>query len=250
MSKKIILIIIAVIILGGIGYLIYQPKTEESSVVPPEQRLAADPLNAAYIIEGEEFALVNGRAEKEIIPGSASKTIILYFGNDVTGDLNRDGRNDTAFLLTKDNGGSGTFYYVVVALNTEEGYQGTNAILLGDRIAPQTTEIRDRKIIVNYAERRTDEAMITPPSIGITKQLALEGTTLKDITSEEAIKEQACALSGGIIKTSLCCASASDFPNLCLIGACGCSPADSHQVKVCDCGEDKCFNGSGCIVIQ
>ena len=35
----------------------------------------------------------------------------------------------------------------------------------------------------------------------------------------------------------MCCQSASDFPNNCLIGACGCSPDNSHSVKVCDCGE-------------
>jgi len=250
MSKKIILIVIAIIILGGMGYLAYRSETEKSSVVPPEQELAADARNATYIIEGEEFTLVNGRAEKEITPDSASKTIVLYFGNASIGDLNGNSRDDVAFLLTKDNGGSGTFYYVAVALNTEKGYQGTNAILLGDRIAPQTTQIQDGKIIVNYADRRTDEAMVTRPSIGITKQFVLEGTTLKDVTPEEATREQACVLSGGIIEAALCCTSVSDFPNLCLIGACGCSPADSHQVKVCNCGEDKCFDGNGCVVIQ
>jgi len=60
-------------------------------------------------------------------------------------------------------------------------------------------------------------------------------------------KEQTCVLSGGIIKTSLCCNLTSDFPNTCLIGVCGCSPAYSHQVKSCDCGEGKCFNGHICI---
>jgi hypothetical protein len=60
-------------------------------------------------------------------------------------------------------------------------------------------------------------------------------------------KEQTCVLSGGSIKTSLCCNLTGDFPNSCLIGACGCSPANSHQVKNCDCGEGKCFNGHICI---
>ena len=332
MSKKIILIVIAIIILGGIGYFAYQLKTEESTnkaiqkifvekypnyaetlsvnieketknhirgnvnfvvgapgglflavksddkwqivhegngqipcslssygfpadmlsdcATTPEQKLAADAQNATYMIEGEEFTLVNGKAEKEIAPGSASKIITLYFGNDKAGDLNGDGRDDVAFLLTQNSGGSGTFYYVAVAINKEKGYQGTNAILLGDRIAPQTTEIRDGKVIVNYADRKINEAMVTPPSIGITKQFALEGATLKDVTLEEAKKEQACALSGGTINTSLCCTSVSDFPNLCLIGACGCSPDNSHQVKTCDCGEGQCFDENGCIVVQ
>ncbi len=62
--------------------------------------------------------------------------------------------------------------------------------------------------------------------------------------------EQYCIDSGGTISTSLCCKSATDFPNLCLIGACGCSPENSHQVKVCDCGIDKCFDGEKCVSLN
>ncbi len=60
-------------------------------------------------------------------------------------------------------------------------------------------------------------------------------------------KEQACTDSGGTATTSLCCRATSDYPNLCLVGPCGCSSENSHQVKICDCGPDKCFNGSECV---
>ena len=63
----------------------------------------------------------------------------------------------------------------------------------------------------------------------------------------EESKEEACLSSGGQVTTSLCCELTEDYPNLCLIGPCGCSPEDSHEVKICDCGEDKCFNGSECV---
>lgn len=59
-----------------------------------------------------------------------------------------------------------------------------------------------------------------------------------------------CSLSGGTITTSLCCKATGDFPNTCLIGACGCSPNNSHEVRVCDCGADKCFNGIFCKKIK
>ena len=59
-------------------------------------------------------------------------------------------------------------------------------------------------------------------------------------------KEDACKNSGGTVTTQLCCQSASDFPNTCLIGACGCSPTSSHEINVCDCGEGKCWNGNTC----
>jgi len=71
------------------------------------------------------------------------------------------------------------------------------------------------------------------------------------ITPEELTeKEQACIDSGGTVSTSLCCKATGDFPNLCLIGPCGCSPDNSYQVKICDCGLDKCFNGSECVSLD
>jgi hypothetical protein len=59
-------------------------------------------------------------------------------------------------------------------------------------------------------------------------------------------KEQMCTDSGGNLSTGMCCMSVSDYPNQCLIGGCGCSSENSHDVRVCDCGPDKCFNGTAC----
>lgn len=69
-----------------------------------------------------------------------------------------------------------------------------------------------------------------------------ENATVTNKTTGELCKE-----SGGTIKTQLCCGSVSDFPNTCLIGACGCSSSNSKEVKVCDCGEGKCFDGKTCV---
>ncbi len=101
-----------------------------------------------------------------------------YFGNEVKGDFNGDGQEDSAYLFTQDGGGSGTFYYVTVKLANG---QELNAILLGDRIAPQTTEYRDGKIIVNYADRKPNEPMTTRPSVGVSKYLEVVNNQLVEI---------------------------------------------------------------------
>ena len=59
--------------------------------------------------------------------------------------------------------------------------------------------------------------------------------------------EDKCEESGGTVTNSTCCLSTEDFPDLCLIGPCGCAPEDSHEVQICDCGEGKCFNGNECV---
>ena len=146
--------------------------------VPPEKvpasqiALGKDPQNATYLIEGEAVTLVNGTAEKAVAPGSASKQVTTYFGNAVELDLNADGLMDSAFLLTQDSGGSGTFFYTAAALKTAGGYLGTNAILLGDRIAPQSTFVdpnNPSQFIVSYATRPADAPMSSQPTQGVSR---------------------------------------------------------------------------------
>lgn len=139
-----------------------------------------DYKNATYTIEGNAVTLVNGEASSPGAPGSASMAETKYFGNDATGDLNSDGVPDVGFILTQSTGGSGTFYYAVAALKTADGYTGTNAVLLGDRIAPQTTQIKDGVLVVNYADRAPGEPMTAEPSVGVSKYLEIQNGTLAE----------------------------------------------------------------------
>jgi len=180
-TSTIVAVLVVVVIAGGAWALLGK------STEPIPQRIVAEYKNSTYTIEGQPVTLVNGRAIRQLAeaaaPSSAEKVVTQYFGNEATGDLNGDGIPDVAFLLTQNSGGSGTFYYVVVALGAIDGYQGTNAVLLGDRIAPQTTEIKDGQLIVNYADRAAGEPMTAQPSMGVSKYLKVDGTTLVEVQS-------------------------------------------------------------------
>lgn len=165
---------------GYLNFSIWQLNVPMASIHVTEQEHAADYKNAVYLIEGRAVTLVNGLSEEALTPGSASRSVTRYFGNEAFGDLDGDGKEDAAFLLTQNNGGSGTFYYIVAAIKTDKGYLGTNAILLGDRIAPQTTEIRDGHLVVNYADRAPKEPMTAQPGMGVSKYLFVENGTLAE----------------------------------------------------------------------
>jgi hypothetical protein len=141
---------------------------------------AAGPLNTTYTIENREVKLTNGRAEEETAPGAATKLKTMVCGQPVFGDLDGDGRKDAALILLRQPGGSGSFYYVAAALNEDGSWQGTNAVFLGDRITLKKVMIRDGVIVVKYADRRPEEAMTIPPSIGKTKALAVKEGRLED----------------------------------------------------------------------
>jgi hypothetical protein len=146
-----------------------------------QETSATGPLQAAYRIERQEVRLIDGHAEAEAAPGSATKIKTSVFGQPVFGDLNEDGNEDAALFLVHQPGGSGTFYYIAAALNANGGFRGTNAVLLGDRIAPQTIEIRDGVVIANYADRRPEESMAVPPSVGMSKHLVIKAGELVTI---------------------------------------------------------------------
>jgi len=140
--------------------------------------------NISYLIDGRRVQLKDGVSEVEAAPGSASKIITRYFGNELKDDLNDDGREDIVFLLTQETGGTGTFYYAVAALNMPQRYVGSDGYLLGDRIAPQTTELSQNPnqkhvIVVNYADRAPGEPMTTRPSVGKSAYLKLNPDTMQ-----------------------------------------------------------------------
>jgi len=157
------------------------------TMTPPIDEVvpSKDIENGTYLIEGQPITLVNGVAENGVMPGSESKQITSYFGNEVEVDLNSDGVMDMVFLLQQENGGSGTFYYVAAAIKTADGYLGTNAIFLGDRIAPQSTnlDLKDpSRFVVNYVDRKEGEPMSSPPTEGVSKTFKFENGSLVEVT--------------------------------------------------------------------
>jgi hypothetical protein len=56
-----------------------------------------------------------------------------------------------------------------------------------------------------------------------------------------------CESSGGRVISALCCPGVGDFPNLCLLGACGCAPNNAEETKICDCPPGYCFDGQACV---
>lgn len=155
--KRDVLILILGLIAAGLVWAAWSAYQASSGGAVPTFPIAGSYKDVTFTIDGAPMTI-------------ATKGV-TYFGNDATGDLNGDGLLDTAYLVTYDGGGSGTFYYVVVALKTSAGYRGVNAIFIGDRIAPQTTEISGGELIVNYADRAPTDPMSTPPSVGVSKYL-------------------------------------------------------------------------------
>jgi len=170
---------LAVIPRAGLRFInVSELKVPVLDDINTKKSLAKSPDQACYLIDRQEVCLTNGQAEVESAPDLASKIKTSIFGQPVYNDLDGNGNIDAVVFLSQNSGGSGTFYYVAAALNTNDTFRGTNAIFIGDRISPQNIVIQNGVIIANYAERKVDEAMTTPPSIGISKYITLKGNEL------------------------------------------------------------------------
>jgi len=182
-TKKIIGLTILCII-AVTGYLAVSVLSQTETTGEKQQPVMVSYKDASYLIDGKSVQLTDGYNESEILPGSAAKVITRYFGNELVTDLDGDGDDDVAFILTQESGGSGTFYYAVAARTTENGYVGSDGYLLGDRIAPQSTNVsqnpRHKNVVVfNFAERAQGEPMSTQPSVGKSVYLKLVPETMQ-----------------------------------------------------------------------
>jgi len=173
-TKHTILIVGGILIIILAAILFFYP----SAKIKAPTGTAFDPLNATYNIGGQNVTLVDGSSEIEATPGSASKIKTMVFGVPTSADLNGDGLLDAALMLVQDSGGSGTFYYAAAAINTPSGAVGTNAVLLGDRIAPQNIEVQNGQIIANFADRLPGQPMTVSPSLGVSKYFVVSGNEL------------------------------------------------------------------------
>ncbi len=163
--SSIALAILAAVVLAG-GFLLLNDRSNSP------QQIAADPKSASYHID-----------DREVVLGTGS---VQYFGNELRLDLDGDDFDDSVFLITNSPGGSGTFYYVVAALQGERGYVGSKAFFVGDRIAPQNITIggEDAPIAVNYADRAPGESFSVRPSVGKTLWLRFDVDAMEFVQVE------------------------------------------------------------------
>lgn len=152
--------IVFVIFFIGLGLLILTKNFEKN------KNIKNSLTNYSVKVGDENFDLLNGKAEKEIVPGSATKNKLYIFAEPVLGDLNGDGKTDVAEILVNEPGGSGSFFYAVLLIKNDNGYKVTGTMYLGDRIAPQNINIVDGRAVYNFAERKAGEPFSLPPSLG------------------------------------------------------------------------------------
>ncbi len=107
-----------------------------------------------------------------------------------------------------------------------------------------------QKVLVKYqAQIEKATALAEKIQLRIQEKIQAQDQIRIKIQNKARVSK-GCRNSGGTMVSAPCCKLTDDFPSSCMIGACGCSPDNSKETKICDCGENKCFDGEKCVGIS
>lgn len=172
--KKFFIFIIVVAVLVG-GYLVVRNISTDNDDVNIQNvnetgTSKPNPSSATFTLDGESVTLVNGKNATSVSPGNAVMEETILLDKFAYGDLNTDGKEDTALLLARYGAGSGTFIYMAAYLSGPVNYHGSEAVFIGDRVTPQSISIKSGVVIVDYLDRKDSQSFADEPTVPTTKQ--------------------------------------------------------------------------------
>lgn len=170
--KKILFLLI--IVIAALGFMWWNGNKDvkvNTDNKPANTTFKPDASNATFQFDEGAATLKNGKTESD--GGEISLLDKVAYG-----DLNKDDKQDSAVLLASSGGGSGVFIYAAAYVSGPVNYKGTNAVFLGDRIAPQSVSITSGTVTVTYLDRRPDEPFAAEPTIRTTRQFIFQNGEL------------------------------------------------------------------------
>ena len=158
LAGALVTVLAAALMVGALPAAASTPA--QSAELTPEA-LANATYSSDYAATGE-ITLVDGQAEEEIAPGSASKLVVTLIEPTAFGDLDGDGVDDAAVLLASNSGGSGTFIDLHAVLDEDGEPVDAASAFLGDRVQVNRLTIEDGQIVVDMIAQGPNDPMCCP----------------------------------------------------------------------------------------
>jgi len=144
--------------------------------------LDTDMANATYHgIEESGVKLSNGRWEGQpFVEGGASRPAVgLVEDFTLQGNLDGKGGEESVVLLWQSSGGSGTFNYVAVLMETDGKLVNAATASLGDRVQVRGGSIKDGVITLSVVQQGEDDPACCPAELA-SRSWKLEGEQLEE----------------------------------------------------------------------
>jgi heat shock protein HslJ len=135
-------------------------------------------MNATYVgVTEAPVTLVDGRWEGETLErGNASRPWVeLAPGLAAMADLDGDGLEETAVVLSTGSGGSGVFSYLAVAGRIESGIVNLDTSLIGDRVQIRALRIASGTIEIDVVQAGSNDPACCPAELATRSFVLREG---------------------------------------------------------------------------
>lgn len=179
---KLFVAILSVVIVGVFG-IYYAQKTQQHTSDVSTSTVTY--LNIPYLIEGVSTRLVTMQGSEVASVGVLPLSHATYIGKDFFHDFDGDGRTDVAFFVSQHIAESREYYYLLVAIQSNSGYDGGNAFFLGENISPQSISTAQNTspdlgvIEIQYVDRMPGEEIGVRPSVGKSMLLQFDSNILR-----------------------------------------------------------------------
>lgn len=177
MKKFLIIVVLIAIIFFLFLFKNSSVEVQTNTETTTGESFRPDASSASFIFDSETIVLSNGKHTTSF----GEETTIL--DDETFGDLNNDNKDDSVVLLSRTGLGSGNFIYVAAYISGPVSYKGTNAVFLGDRVAPQNISIRNGVVVITYLDRRENEPFAAEPTVESQLELAYQNGTLIELTN-------------------------------------------------------------------
>jgi hypothetical protein len=165
--------------------------TEPAQTAAPSEGVSLDTFANMTLVSPqttETVQLTNGVFDGE---ANGNPLIIQLLPQAAFGDLNGDGLDDAALLITENTGGSGVFVSLVAMVNNGSGFDQVVSLYVDDRPLINSISIENGRIILDAVIHAVDDSM-AEPTMKVVEEFTLEGSKLVrrklDSTMHEAAR--------------------------------------------------------------
>jgi heat shock protein HslJ len=163
----------------------YSESFREQNLVLTTMKL--NPKNSSFVIDGKEIRLKRGVSKIKLDKNSTTKLITQYTGTNVVGDINGDGVDDMAIILSQQSGGNEIRYYASVISSEKGKYKSSNTVFIGDRINVYSIELYNGNIMMEYADLLKEDTTVFAPTVLLSKILKFESGVLSEKQNDISI---------------------------------------------------------------
>ncbi|MEN8730152.1 MAG: META domain-containing protein [Desulfuromonadales bacterium] len=167
----------------------------------PGEALSLEPLRNATYHGFDDIATItlqDGRWEGEpyVVGGATLPQAQMLEELYISGDLNQDGRSETAVLINYAPGGTGDFLYLALVQEQEGLPVNIATAPVGDRTRVRDFVIKGKEILLDLIQAGPEDGMCCPGDV-VTRAWTFDGQRLEEQPLEQAAERLSPALLAG-----------------------------------------------------